>query len=238
MFSVSAGHTLAAERWWERATSILSGSDESQGSGQLDSSEIGDAFKQALSIGSEEVVRRLGGVDGFNADPAIHIPLPGELNRVKSMLATVGMSGVVDDLELKLNRAAEEATPIARDLFLQAIAEMSFEDVMRIYQGPNDSATTYFQEKMSSSLSNQMNPIVAESLSQVGAIQVLDQIMGRYQSIPFASEVEFDMAEYVVQKGMDGIFFYLAQEEASIRENPVKQTTDLLKKVFGSSLGL
>ncbi|MBT8147998.1 MAG: DUF4197 domain-containing protein [Gammaproteobacteria bacterium] len=227
---------MAAERWWERATSILSGSDESQDPGQLESGEIGDAFKQALRIGSEEVVSSLGVIDGFNADPAIHIPLPDELNRVKSMLATVGMSGVVDDLELRLNRAAEEATPIAKDLFMQAITEMTFEDVMRIYQGPNDSATRYFQEEMSSSLSIQMNPIVEESLSQVGAIQVLDQIVERYESIPFTSDVEFDMTEHVVQKGMDGIFFYLAKEEASIRENPVKQTTDLLKKVFGSSL--
>ena len=234
LFSVSTGQLVAAEKWWEKAASLLSGSDETQQQGQLAGSEIADAFKQALRIGSETVVTRLGGTDGFNADPAIHIPLPGELDRVKSMLAAVGMSGPVDDLELKLNRAAEQATPIAKDLLIQAISDMTFEDVMAIYQGPNDSATSYFREKMSPSLANQMKPIVEDSLSQVGAIQVLDQVMGRYQEIPFARDVDLNMTDYVVQKGMDGIFYYLAREEASIRENPLKQTTDLLKKVFGA----
>lgn len=235
LLAMSAGQTLAAEKWWERAASVLSGSDESPIPGQVDSNEIGDAFKQALRIGSEQVVNRLGGVDGFNADPAVHIPLPSNLDRVKSMLASVGMSGTFDDLELRLNRAAENATPIAKDLFLQSITDMTFEDVMDIYQGPNDSATRYFQEKMSPSLTNKMNPIVEESLAQVGAVQVLDQVLGRYQALPFAPDVDLDLTAYVVQKGMDGIFLYLAQEEAAIRENPVKQTTDLLKRVFGSN---
>ncbi|MEZ5489647.1 MAG: DUF4197 domain-containing protein [Gammaproteobacteria bacterium] len=234
LFAVSTGQLVAAEKWWEKAASLLSGSDESQEQGQLNGSEIADAFKQALRMGSETVVARLGATDGFNADAAIHIPLPGELDRVKSMLASVGMSGPVDDLELKLNRAAEQATPIAKELFIQAIAAMTFEDVMAIYQGPNDSATRYFREKMSPALASQMQPIVEDSLSQVGAIQVLDQVMGRYQAIPFARDIDLDMTDYVVQKGMDGIFYYLAREEASIRENPVRQTTDLLKKVFGA----
>jgi hypothetical protein len=234
LFAVSTGQLVAAEKWWEKAASLLSGSDESQEQGQLNGSEIADAFKQALRMGSETVVARLGATDGFNADAAIHIPLPGELDRVKSMLASVGMSGPVDDLELKLNRAAEQATPIAKELFIQAIAAMTFEDVMAIYQGPNDSATRYFREKMSPALASQMQPIVEDSLSQVGAIQVLDQVMGRYQAIPFARDIDLDMTDYVVQKGMDGIFYYLAREEASVRENPVRQTTDLLKKVFGA----
>ena len=235
LLAVSTGQAMAAENWWKRAINVLSAPNESSVLGQVDSSEIGDAFKQALRIGSEEVVRKLGGVDGFNADPAVHIPLPGELDRVRSMLAAVGMSSVFEDLELRLNRAAETATPIAKDLFLESISEMTFEDVMDIYQGPTDSATTYFRGKMSPSLTDQMNPIVEESLSQVGAVQVLDQLLGRYQSIPFAPEVELDLTDYVVQRGLDGIFLYLAEEEAAIRENPVKQTTDLLKKVFGSN---
>jgi hypothetical protein len=233
--AVPAGQTMAAEKWWEKAANVLSGSNDSLIAGQVNSNDIGDAFKQALRIGSEEVVSRLGGVDGFNGDPAIHISLPGQLDRAKSMLASVGMSGTFDDLELRLNRAAENAVPIAKDLFLQSISAMTFDDVMEIYQGPNDSATRYFQDKMSSTLAANMNPIVDESLSQVGAAQVLDQLLGRYEALPFARDVDLDLTDYVVNKGMDGIFLYLAQEEAAIRENPVKQTTDLLKKVFGSN---
>ncbi|MCP4721315.1 MAG: DUF4197 domain-containing protein [Desulfobacteraceae bacterium] len=33
-------------------------------------------------------------------------------------------------------------------------------------------------------------------------------------------------------KGMDGIFHYMAQEEKAIRKDPVKRTTQVLQKVF------
>lgn len=235
VLATSTAQTLAAENWWKKAVNVLSGSTENAALDQVDVGDISTAFKQALRIGSEAVVARLGGVDGFNADPAVHIPLPENLDRAKSMLSAIGMASVFDDLELRLNRAAEIATPIAQELFLQSINEMSFEDVTDIYQGPKDSATRYFRERMSPSLAEQMHPIVEESLSQAGAMQVLEQLLERYRAIPFAPAVDLDMPDYVVQKGLDGIFLYLAQEEAAIRENPVRQTTDLLKKVFGSN---
>jgi hypothetical protein len=36
-----------------------------------------------------------------------------------------------------------------------------------------------------------------------------------------------------VGKALDGIFHYIAAEEAEIRTNPAAQTTALLKQVFG-----
>lgn len=228
-------HSVAAESWWKKAINVVSGSDQIQTARELSGGEIADAFKQALTIGSEEVVSRLGSADGFNADPSVHIPLPNELNRVKTMLATVGLSYLVDDLELRLNRAAELATPVAKELFLQAISDMTFDDVMEIYQGPEDSATSYFQAQMSQSLSTKMRPIISESLSQAGAIKAFDSVIGRYEELPFVPDVKANITDHVVNKGMEGIFFYLAKEEAAIRENPAKQTTDLLRKVFGTN---
>ena len=200
----------------------------------LTSGEIGGAFKDALQIGTENVVGRLGQVDGFNADSAIHIPLPEKLEKIKSVLSKIGMSGLLDDLELKLNRAAEAATPKAKKLFGQSITEMTFDDVMAVYKGPEDAATTYFQKKMSPSLAKEMTPVIEESLSSVGAIQSYDKVMGQYRSIPFVPDVKANLTDYVTNRGMDGIFHYIAQEEIAIRRNPAKQTTDLLKRVFGS----
>ncbi|WP_236892693.1 DUF4197 domain-containing protein [Desulfoluna limicola] len=195
--------------------------------------EIGDAFKEALRMGTEQVVSQLGAVDGFNGDPTIHIPLPEELKTIKRMLANIGMSHLVDDLELKLNRAAESATPKAKKLFMQAITEMTFEDVKAIYDGPDNSATVYFQGKMTLPLKKEMEPIVEETLSQVGAINAYDNVMEQYKTLPFVPDVKADLTEYVLDKGIEGIFYYIAKEEAEIRKNPVKHTTDLLKKVFG-----
>ena len=141
---------------------------------------------------------------------------------------------MLDDLELRLNRAAEMATPKAKELFLQSIKEMTLDDAMGIYKGPDDAATKYFQNKMSHPLAETMRPVVEDSLSQVGAVQSYDTIMEKYRSLPFVPDVKADLTHHVIDKGMDGIFHYLALEEAAIRKNPAKRTTDLLKLVFGS----
>ena len=222
--------------WWNKGANILKNlSVKGEGETIKDPSyaEIGKAFKEALSIGADNVVRQLGSIDGFNTDPSIHIPLPEELNTIKTMLSTIGMSSLVDDLELKLNRAAELATPRAKKLFLQSITDMTFDDIKNIYEGSEDSATKYFQSKMSSPLKKEMQPIVESTLSQVGAIQAYNNVIGQYKILPFVPDIKANLTDHVIQKGMEGIFYYLAKEEASIRKDPAKQTTILLKKVFG-----
>jgi len=224
----------AGSNWLDKGKDLLKtygGSVEPSG---LTVDEIGAGLKDALRVGSESVVAQLGRVDGFNTDSAVHIPLPKQLDTVKSVLDKVGMSGMLKDLELKLNRAAEVATPKAKKLFSQAITEMSFEDVKKIYDGPKDAATQYFRSKMSPSLAKEMEPVVSSSLSEVGAVQAYDNVMKEYRSVPFVPDVKADLTNHVVEKGMDGIFYYMAKEEAAIRTDPAKRTTDLLKRVFGA----
>lgn len=232
---VSAGNS-----WLKTGTDLLNSvsgdsgvKSDSAATGGPSLPQITDAFKEALTMASQAVVDQVGSADGFNKDDAIHIPLPGALQKVKSMLGTVGLSGMADDLELKLNRAAEAAAPKAKDLFLTSITEMSFDDVKTIYDGPNDSATQYFKDKMSLPLTDEMRPIVEETLAEVGAVNAYDQLMGKYKDIPFVPDVKADLTQHVLDKGLEGIFYYMAQKEAGIRENPVEQTTELLKTVFG-----
>jgi hypothetical protein len=196
--------------------------------------DISKAFKQALTIGSEKVVARLGQVDGFNTDPSAHISLPKNLVKVKEVLKKIGLSGYVDDLELKLNRAAEAATPVAKQLFIDSINTMSFEDVKRIYEGPEDSATRFFETKMRPTLSLKMRPIIDSSLTEVGAIQAYDHMLKKYDDLPFLPDIKADLSKHVMDKGMTAIFHYIALEEAAIRSDPVKQTSELLTKVFGA----
>jgi len=196
--------------------------------------EISAGLKDALRVGSENVITQLGRTDGFNMDPAIHIPLPKRLDTVKFALDKIGMSGMLQELELKLNRAAEVATPKAKKLFGQAITEMTFDDVKKIYDGPKDAATLYFRKKMSPALMEEMRPVVTDSLAEVGAVQSYDNVMREYRSLPFVPDVKANLTNYVVEEGIDGIFYYMAKEEAAIRQNPLKRTTDLIKKVFGA----
>ena len=112
----------------------------------LTDSDIASGLKDALRVGTERVVGQLGKADGFNADPAIHIPLPDSMLRVKQALDAIGLSAMMDDLELKLNRAAEAATPPAKKIFWDSIESMSMDDVTGIYNGPDDAATRYFHD--------------------------------------------------------------------------------------------
>lgn len=217
----------------KKGQEMLGGSSGGSG-GALSTGDIASGLKEALRVGSERVVSQVGRTDGYNADPAIHLPLPGSLKSVQSALAAAGMSGMLDDLELKLNRAAEAAAPKARALFVDAISQMTIDDARKIYNGPKDSATRYFQSKMTKPLAAEMAPVVDKSLSEVGAVQSYDRVMGQYKQIPFVPDAKANLTSYVVEKGMDGIFLYLGKEEAAIRDNPAKRSTDLLKKVFGA----
>lgn len=200
----------------------------------LSSADISSGLKEALRVGTETVVGQLGQADGFNADQAVHIPLPESLQKVKSALSAIGMASMMDDLELKLNRAAEQATPPAKKLFWTAIEEMTLEDIKGIYNGPDDAATRYFQGKMSAPLAEEMQPIVDQALSQVGAIQAYDAVMSQYATLPFMPKIKANLQDHVIEKGMQGIFYYLAKEEAAIRKDPVKRTTEILQTVFGA----
>jgi hypothetical protein len=197
--------------------------------------EIAAGLRDALKVGTERVVSQVGAADGFNADPEIHIPLPENMQTVQRALGRVGLSSMVDDVELKLNRAAEAAAPRAKQLFWDAIAAMTMDDVKAIYNGPKDAATQYFRRTMSDPLRDTMRPVVDDTLQQVGAIQAYDRTMARYKSIPLVPDVKADLTNHVLDKALDGIFLYLAREEAAIREQPVKRTTDILKKVFGAA---
>lgn len=231
-----APHAGAQSGWLEQGSRLWEKLTEGErGAGTLSVDEMAAGVREALRVGTDRVVARLGVADGFNADPLVHIPLPDSLRTVQSTLAAVGMSAVMDDLELRLNRAAESAAPRARRLFIDSIQEMTLGDVRRILEGPDDAATRYFEAKMSAPLAREMAPIVEDSLAEVGAIRAYDKAMAQYQAIPFVPDVKADLGRYVVEKAMDGIFYYLAREEAAIRRDPLKRSSKILEKVFGAA---
>ncbi|MEJ2114480.1 MAG: DUF4197 domain-containing protein [Gammaproteobacteria bacterium] len=219
--------------WFDKAKELLNESEVSSSTtSKLTDAEVSLGLKEALRVGSDLVVSQLGATDGFNADPSIHIPLPNSLQKVQSTLEKVGMSGLLDDLETRLNRAAEIATPKAKELFLNTISAMTLDDAQNILAGKNDAATRYFQSKMTPDLVKEFTPIVNDSLAEAGAIKSYDNAIGQYKKLPLVPDAQANLSSYVVEKGMDGIFHYLALEEAKIRTNPIARTTDLLKKVF------
>lgn len=251
VFTLPCSNLAYAADWWQRAQDIMesntgrqvidnlnaqkdatSKGSTSYASSNLSIAEIDSGLRQALTIGTQRVVHQIGVIDGFNLDPQIHIPLPKTLKKVKGVLSSVGMGALTDDLELRLNRAAEAATPKAKQLFINAISQMTITDAKNILTGPDDSATQFLRRAMGGDLRRSMQPIISDAVARAGAVQAYDSVMRRYNMVPFMPDVKADLNAYVVDKAMDGIFYYVAREEAAIRENPAARTTDLLRKVF------
>ena len=202
----------------------------------LTDTQISTGLKDALKLGTETVVKQLSKSGGFSLDPAIKIPLPAPLAKVDATLQKFGMGGLTADLEARMNRAAEIATPKAGALFVNAIQKMTVTDAQAILTGSNDSATQYLRKTMGPDLAKEIQPIIQQSLADAGAVKAYDAVTAKYAKIPLASSLKTNMNDYVTNKALDGIFYYVAQEEAAIRANPAKRTTDILKKVFGSVL--
>lgn len=198
----------------------------------LNNSQIALGLKEALNVGTNNVVAQLGKSGGFNLDPKIRIPLPDSLARVDSGLKAIGMGYLTEDLQTRMNDAAELATNEAKVLFIDAIKQMTIADARQILSGQQDAATQYLRKTMGNELALRMQPIVGNTLAQTGAIKAYDAVVGQYAAMPLLANVKTDMNLYVANKTVDGIFYYVAQEEAAIRTNPAKRTTELLKTVF------
>lgn len=228
-FALLPSAAFAQAKLLEQGKNFLGGAGKS-----LSADEIGGGLKDALRVGAKTVVGRVGKTDGYNADPAIRIPLPGPLQKVEGALKAVGAGGMLTDLQTKMNRGAEQAAPKALDIFVDAIGKMSISDAQGILSGPQDAATQYFRRTTSDSLTSAFKPVVDSSLSGVGAVDAFKSVQSKAAGIPMAgkSVANFNLSDFTVGKALDGLFHYLGKEEAAIRSNPAARTTDLLKKVF------
>ena len=203
------------------------------GTAGLSNQTIADGLREALTVGSDRVVSSLGAEDGF-LKSAFHIPLPQKLQDARGIASNFGLAGPFDELELKMNRAAEKAAPQARDLFVSSIKQMSFQDVLAIYNGPEDSATQFLKASTGEQLMTQMRPVIDNTLAEVGAVQTFNGLIDKYNALPLVTPVNADMSGHVLEYAQSAVFTQLATEEAAIRQNPLKRSTELLRKVFGN----
>ena len=198
----------------------------------LSNDKIVAGLKQALQVSTGKAVALTGKPDGFLKNEATKILLPPKLETVGKGMRMLGMGSKVDELEVGMNRAAEQATPKAKQIFLNALQKMTFDDARHILSGNDTAATEYFKRTSSADLTTAFSPIVHHSMENVGVVQQYDQLVN---SAPGGSALagQFDLNKYIVGKTLDGLFYELGQEEKQIRKNPAAQTTALLKEVFG-----
>ena len=200
--------------------------------GELSDAKIGSGLKEALKVGTENTVNLTGKTDGYFLNEAIKILMPEKLQTLEKGLRMVGYGPQIDEFVLSMNRSAEQAAPHAKQIFWDAIGEMTFEDARKILSGNETAATQYFKEKTTGKLTTVFQPVVEKSMNEVGVTRQYNELVGRYQTIPFVKSETFDINHYVVTKALDGLFHVLGEEERKIRTNPAARVTDLLKEVF------
>ncbi len=214
----------------DRLFKSLGGGEKGSG---LSDVKISSGLKEALKMGTENAVRFTGKQDGFFLNQAIKILMPEKLRAFEKGLRAVGYGPEVDEFVLSMNRSAEKAAPFAKQIFWDAIGEMTFEDVRKILSGNDTAATDYFKGKTTGKLTDVFKPIVSNAMNEVGVTRQYNELVGYYQKIPFVKKESFDLDQYVVTKALDGLFHMVGEEETKIRKNPTARTTDLLKEVFG-----
>lgn len=199
----------------------------------LSEEKIIAGLKEALEVGAGNAVNLTGATNGFLQNEAIKILMPDQLQKVDQALRLVGYGPQLDEFVVSMNRGAEQATALAKPIFVDAIKDMSIDDAKGILNGGDTSATEYFQGKTTEKLSEMFRPKVEAALNQVGVTKQYRELIGKYDSLPFVNSVAFDPDQYVVDNSLKGLFHVVAEEEKKIRTNPAARVTDLLKDVFG-----
>jgi hypothetical protein len=203
------------------------------GSEESDEDTLAAGLKEALDLGTRNAVDKVSARDGYFDNLDIRIPIPGQLEKMDRLLRKLGMDERVDEFILSMNRAAEAAAPQAVDIFAGAIREMTVVDAYDIVKGDDTAATSYFQEKTSDNLIQLFEPIITQTMAEVGAVNSYKRMMKTYNSIPLVEDVEVDIEGYVTDKALEGLFFMVGEEERKIRKDPEARVTELLREVFG-----
>jgi hypothetical protein len=202
-------------------------------SGKLSTDEIVSGLKEALSLGAQKSGDKLSATDGFFKDAAVKILLPKQIRDVENKMRMLGMGKLVDDAELSLNRAAEDASKSAAPIFLSAIKQMTVTDALNILKGTDTAATGYLRKTTTPQLTDAFMPVIETSLKKTDAAKYWNQVFTAYNRFS-KDPVDTDINSYVTSKALDGVFYYVAQEELSIRKDPAARVTDILKKVFAN----
>lgn len=201
----------------------------------LSNEDIVSGLKEALSVGAKKSADKLSAADGFFKDAAVKVLMPPEAQKVEKALRSIGAGKLVDDAILSFNRAAEDASKSAAPVFVDAVKNMSIQDALGILKGADTSATAYLKKTTTAKLTASFKPTIDSSLKKVEATKYWSLVVDKYNSLPTTfNKVNSDLPAYVTQKALNGIFFYVADEEKKIRTNPAARVSDILKKVFGN----
>lgn len=213
----------------------------------LTEQDVVQGLKSALTVGTDTAVVQLNQLDGYYGNQALKILLPEEAAVIVENIELIpGGQELLNELILRMNRAAEDAAAGATPVFVNAITSMTISDAFGILNGSDSAATHYLREKTYSGLFGVFKPIVGESLSKpivagVSANEAWENLTTPYNELAnsFAGQVlgltpvNSSLDDHVTRKGLNGLFIKVAEEEKAIRTDPLARINAILQKVFG-----
>ncbi len=200
----------------------------------LSSADASKGLKVALEKGALAAIGLLGAKDGFMGNDQVRIALPGYLNDAAKLLRTFGQGDRVDELVTSMNRAAEAAVPMSKEILLNAVQKMSVTDAKGILSGGNTAVTDFFATKTRPALAAKFLPVVTQATAKVGLADKYNQVAGKAAEFGLVKPEDANIQQYVTGKTLDGLFFMISEEEKKIRQNPVAYGSSILSKVFGA----
>jgi hypothetical protein len=202
--------------------------------GDLSNAEASQGLKAALEQGAVAAVGLLGKTDGFLGNPKVRIPLPGYLENAAGLLRSLGQGKRIDELVTSMNRAAETAVPMARDLLVGAVKSMNVNDAKKILGGGETSVTDFFAEKTREPLGVKFLPVVTQATEKVGLAEKYNRVASKAAGMGLVKKEDANIQHYVTGKTLDGLYLMIGDEEKKIRQNPVGTGSAVLQKVFGA----
>jgi hypothetical protein len=215
-------------------TALASGVVLDARSAGLSDADAGSGLRAALSQGANAAIQALGKSGGFMSNEKVRIALPGFLGDAAKLLKATGQGKRVDELVLAMNQAAETAVPLAKDLLVKAVHNMSVKDAAGILKGGETSVTEFFSSKTRTPLTAQFLPVITKAIEQVGLAEKYNRVASKAAGMGLLKAEDANIHSYITGKTLDGLYFMIGEEEKKIRRDPVGTGSAILQKVFGA----
>lgn len=218
------GGVLALAPQWAQALSL----------DDLSNAETAKGLKMALEKGAIGAIGLLGRPDGFMGNDRVRIALPSYLEEASKLLRALGQGARIDELVLAMNRAAEAAVPLSKDLLVGAVRSMTVTDAKNILTGPDTAATDFFAGKTRTPLQAKFLPVVSRVVAKMGLAEKYNQVVGKAADLGLMKREDASIQQYVTGRSLDALYLMIGDEERKIRKDPIGTGSALLGKVFGA----
>jgi hypothetical protein len=213
---------------------LLAGAAVASGLADLSNEDAARGIRGALTQGADSAVSKLGVPGGFLNNPKVKIPLPPALDEVAKAMRMLGAGKDADELEVAMNKAAEQAVPQAKVLLTNAVKTMTLADAKGILTGGDNSVTQFFRSKTAAPLAVKFLPIIKQATDRVGLAQKYDQFAGQGVKYGLIKGDAGNIEQYVTDKALDGLYLMIGEEERAIRQNPAAAASAIVSEVFGA----